>query len=156
VEAAIAQHSGDERLCDFFSWIGKKSGEELTLRQVVQSRWAKKHGCLKEMATSLIQKQAHLQISNQTLSRKTGYTVITMTAQLNHSVSDKALNVNSFLSELSVEVMRIEGALRVLQRSIWDVEQDLPTERWGNDDLAQLLIDRVRMLQDQIEHYQKV
>jgi hypothetical protein len=54
VEAAIAAHANDEKLCDFLRWIGRKSGEELTLRQVVMSGWAKKYGHGKEEITSVL------------------------------------------------------------------------------------------------------
>jgi hypothetical protein len=71
-----------------------------------------------------------------------------------HSEPAEVLDVNNFLNGVEVELIRVEGALRVLQRSIWDVEQDLDPQKWGNENLAEIIGDRVRMLYDQIERYQ--
>jgi hypothetical protein len=54
IEAAISQHSDDEKLCDFLIWISKKSGKKLTLRQIAMSRWAEKHGRSKSDANEIL------------------------------------------------------------------------------------------------------
>jgi hypothetical protein len=54
VEAAIAQHSGDKKLCDSLVWIAARKSKELSLRQIVKSRWATKYKCHSKGDTSEI------------------------------------------------------------------------------------------------------
>lgn len=71
------------------------------------------------------------------------------------TTSAKELDVDSFLTKVVIDLIKIEGTVRVLKRSLWDVEQHLNNpDKWGNEDAAGLIADCIERLRDRIEHFQ--
>lgn len=64
------------------------------------------------------------------------------------------LDVNEFLDQVEADLTRIEGTMRVLQRSLWDTQQALDTDKWGDEDAAALIADCLASVRERIEAFQ--